>query len=139
MITVKRKVLFGDCDPAGIVYTPRFSDFALEATHEAMSVLFDGPAIRRMKQLGFITPVRAFNLEFLTPVTWDQELKIQVSISDIGNHSFSFQLEAYLESGAPAFTANITYVTLSASDRVKIPLPGHLRDTLAQANQANAP
>ncbi|BBM03594.1 thioesterase family protein [Microbulbifer sp. GL-2] len=134
MITVKRKVLFGDCDPAGIVYTPRYSDFALEATHDAMAVLLEGPAISKMKQLGFITPVRAFNLEFLTPVTWDQELDIQVSVSDIGNHSFSFQLEAFLEGGVLAFTAHITYVTLSTSDKFKIPLPGRFREILIQAS-----
>ncbi|MFT6816141.1 MAG: acyl-CoA thioesterase FadM, partial [Sphingobacteriales bacterium] len=31
--------MFGDCDPEGIVYTPRFSYFALEATHEAMHIM----------------------------------------------------------------------------------------------------
>ncbi|WP_413662134.1 acyl-CoA thioesterase [Microbulbifer sp. CNSA002] len=134
MITVKRKVLFGDCDPEGIVYTPRFSSFALEATHDAMAVLLEGPAIARMKQLGFLTPVRAFNLEFLSPVTWDQELSIQVSVADIGNHSFTFQTKGFLESGILAFTANITYVTLSSPEKEKTPLPGYLREALLRVS-----
>lgn len=72
----------------------RFSDFALEATHDAIVFFLEGSAISKMNQLGFITPVRAFNLEFLIPVTWDQKLNIQISVSAMGNHSFSFQLEA---------------------------------------------
>ncbi|WP_444933337.1 acyl-CoA thioesterase [Microbulbifer sp. JTAC008] len=134
MITVKRKVLFGDCDPEGIVYTPRFSSFALEATHDAMAVLLEGPAIARMKQLGFLTPVRAFNLEFLSPVTWDQELSIYVSVADIGNHSFTFQTKGFLDNGILAFTANITYVTLSSPEKLKTPLPGYLREALLRVS-----
>lgn len=30
-VFVSRTILFGDCDPAGVVYTPRFSYFAVEA------------------------------------------------------------------------------------------------------------
>ncbi|MCO1336248.1 acyl-CoA thioesterase [Microbulbifer sp. OS29] len=133
MITIKRKVLFGDCDPAGIVYTPKFSNFALEATHDAMAVLLEGPAIARMKQLGFLTPVRAFNLEFLFPVTWDQELNIHVTVSEIGNHSFTFLTRGVLGDGVLAFTASITYVTLSATEKLKTPLPKYLREALVQA------
>ncbi|WP_226646737.1 acyl-CoA thioesterase [Microbulbifer variabilis] len=132
MITVRRKVLFGDCDPAGIVYTPRFSNFALEATHEALSDLFGGPAITTMQQRGFVTPVRAFNLEFLTPVTWDQELEIKVSVSRVGNQSFTLRVEAYLNPDQLAFTAMITYVTLSVETKEKISLPEWLRDALRE-------
>ena len=28
------QVMFGDCDPAGIVYTPRISYFVIEAVHD---------------------------------------------------------------------------------------------------------
>ncbi|WP_444925155.1 acyl-CoA thioesterase [Microbulbifer sp. DLAB2-AF] len=134
MITIKRKVLFGDCDPEGIVYTPRFSNFALEATHEAMSILFDGPAIATMKKRGFLTPVRAFNLEFLSPVTWDQELQLKVSVHKVGNQSFTFLVQAYLNPDLLAFTATITYVTLSVESKQKITLPEWLRAALTEFN-----
>jgi acyl-CoA thioesterase FadM len=42
IITITRKVLFGDCDPEGIVYTPRFSYFAVEPVHEALNVFVKG-------------------------------------------------------------------------------------------------
>ncbi len=42
-VFIKRTVLFGDCDPEGIVYTPRFSYFVLEAVQEALGVWLGGP------------------------------------------------------------------------------------------------
>ena len=42
---VRRKVLFGECDPAGIVYTPRFADFSLEAVHQVFDLWFEGQGI----------------------------------------------------------------------------------------------
>ncbi|MCL6417693.1 acyl-CoA thioesterase [Aestuariirhabdus sp. Z084] len=125
-ITIKRTVLFGDCDPEGIVYTPRFSYFALEATHEALQRLLGKPSIRALKKAGILTPVRAFDLEFLAPVTWDDELNIQVQVADIGQHSFGFRVKGYLPSNDLAFTAAITYVTLSAEDKKVIQVPESL-------------
>jgi acyl-CoA thioesterase FadM len=29
-----RTILFGDCDPGGVIYTPRVAHFVVEATHE---------------------------------------------------------------------------------------------------------
>ncbi|PBD21856.1 thioesterase, partial [Pseudomonas aeruginosa] len=45
-VFIKRTVLFGDCDPEGIVYTPRFSYFVLEAVQEALGVWLGGPGLR---------------------------------------------------------------------------------------------
>lgn len=41
-VFIKRTVLFGDCDPEGIVYTPRFSYFVLEAVQEALGSGWEG-------------------------------------------------------------------------------------------------
>jgi len=30
---VHRKILFGDCDPAGVLYTPRIGYFVVEAVY----------------------------------------------------------------------------------------------------------
>ena len=129
-IIIHRKILFGDCDPEGIVYTPRFSYFALEATHDALSDLLGAPSISTLKSMGILTPVRAFDLEFLAPVTWDQELKLEVSISDIGQHSFTFDVHGLLPDETLAFRAAITYVTVSADDKNKRRIPEALLKAL---------
>jgi YbgC/YbaW family acyl-CoA thioester hydrolase len=137
-ITINRKVLFGDCDPEGIVYTPRFSYFALEATHEAMHIMLGAPSITALKKMGILTPVRAFDLEFLAPVTWDDELKLEVQVSEIKQHSFSFIVRGFLKANILSFSASITYVTVSSDKKEKIQVPeklvGALNKRLDQTN-----
>lgn len=132
-ITIKRRVLFGDCDPEGIVYTPRFSYFALEATHETLHILLGAPSITALKAMGVLTPVRAFEMEFLAPVTWDDELELEVLVSEIRQHSFTFFVRGLLESDKLAFTASISYVTVSSDRKEKITVPEKLVEALSNA------
>lgn len=119
-------MLFGDCDPEGIVYTPRFSYFALEATHEALDIWLGAPFITELKAFGVLTPVRAFDLEFLAPVTWDDELDLKVQIADIREHSFTFDVSGFISADKLAFTASITYVTVASNTKAKTPVPDEL-------------
>ncbi|TDF81477.1 thioesterase family protein [Pseudomonas sp. H9] len=124
-VFIQRKVLFGDCDPEGIVYTPRFSYFVLEAVHEALGVWLNGPGLRALLGFNILPPARAFSLEFLHPVTWDDELTIKVSVSNVGEHSFSFSVEGRLPSDVLAFVASLTQVCVCPQTRevVAVPLP----------------
>ncbi|MEG0858649.1 MAG: thioesterase family protein [Pseudomonas sp.] len=129
-VIVKRKVLFGDCDPEGIVYTPRFSYFAIEAIHDALTVWLSGPGLRTLLGFDLLPPARAFSLEFLHPVTWDDELSMTVSVANVGLHSFTFLVEGSVASGALAFTSSLTHVCVSPVTRDVIEVPEKLRALL---------
>ena len=129
-VFIKRKVLFGDCDPEGIVYTPRFSHFALEATHEALGQWLGGACIKRLKDLGVLPPVRAFSQEFLHPVTWDDELYLKVSVGAVGVHSFCLKVEGNILPQTEAFSADITYVCVSEETKRPTNVPDELRNAL---------
>ncbi|MEG1039359.1 MAG: thioesterase family protein [Pseudomonas sp.] len=129
-VIIKRKVLFGDCDPEGIVYTPRFSYFVLEAVHEALGVWLQGPGLRSLLGFDILPPARAFSLEFLHPVTWDDELAIEVRVSRVGAHSFSFSVAGRLSSEVVAFTASLTQVCVSPHTREVVAVPPQLRALL---------
>nr|WP_302056319.1 thioesterase family protein [Pseudomonas sp. SBB6] len=126
-VIVKRTVLFGDCDPEGIVYTPRFSYFVIEAVHDALAVWLSGPGLRTLLGFDVLPPARAFSLEFLHPVTWDDELSIKVSVARVGRHSFTFFVEGRLASEVVAFTASLTQVCISPVTRAVIEVPEPLR------------
>ncbi len=122
-VFIKRTVLFGDCDPEGIVYTPRFSYFVLEAVQEALGVWLGGPGLRTLLGFRILPPARAFSLEFLHPVTWDDELTMQVGVSNVGTHSFSFSVEGRLSPDVVAFTASLTQVCVSPDTREVMEVP----------------
>lgn len=120
-----------DCDPEGIVYTPRFSYFVLEAVQEALGVWLGGPGLRTLLGFRILPPARAFSLEFLHPVTWDDELTMQVGVSNVGTHSFSFSVEGRLSPDVVAFTASLTQVCVSPDTREVMEVPAQLRALLA--------
>ncbi len=149
-VTIQRTVLFGDCDPEGIVYTPRFSYFSIEAIQDALSIwLVDKPkdptkkttksgGLRKLMDHGILPPARAFSLEFHHPVTWDDELSIKVWVCQITERSFSFQVEAWLKNSRVsdtenilAFTARLTQVCVSRENHQSMALPKDLRERLS--------
>lgn len=101
-----RRILFGDCDPEGVVYTPRFADFAVEAALNFLAFWLGDTVARCIFEMGGLPLARAFSLEFLNLLTWGDEIDISVSVAEIRLHSFTLSVEATNASGQPAFQAN---------------------------------
>lgn len=131
-IHISRTILFGECDPAGIVYTPRFTDFALEATHQALSERLGKPCIRALNEADLATPVRHTEIDYLHPLRYDQRLQQSVVIREIGKHSYTFEVVGYAGEKT-IYRATISYVTLSSQTLQKVPVPAWLRDILQQS------
>ncbi|MDX9669121.1 MULTISPECIES: acyl-CoA thioesterase [unclassified Pseudomonas] len=130
-VFVNRTVLFGDCDPAGVVYTPRFSYFAVEAIGIALDRWVGAPGLRTLMGFNILPPVRAMSIELLAPVTWDDEMIIKVGVAKLGEHSFTFLVEGFSGKGVLSFTANITHVCISPDSKEVVPIPAPLRVLLS--------
>ncbi len=128
--TTTRAVLFGDCDPAGIVYTPRIAYFVIEAIHEFLSHRLGGEGLRKVFAMGILPPARALSIEFLSPMTWDEVISIEVRSETSGTTSFSFVVEGRQTSGEPTFRASMTQVCICPESKQPIALPEALRQAL---------
>ncbi|WP_198338927.1 acyl-CoA thioesterase [Lysobacter capsici] len=125
-----RVILFGDCDPGGVVYTPRIAHFVVEACLDFLSHALGGPAARRLFALGILPPARALSIEFLHPMVWDEVIAIEVVVERLGEHSFTLAVDAANAEGTRTFRASITQVTISPETRRPVPLPLELRTAL---------
>jgi len=132
----KRTVLFGDCDPAGVIYTPRISYFVVEAVHEFLTVALGGPAVRELFSMGILPPARAMSIEFLAPFTWDDELTITVVPTEVGNTSFGFTIAARKGASDEVFRAAFTQVCVSPETKRRVPVPDRLARILIAARGA---
>ena len=70
-----RIILFGDCDPGGVIYSPRVAHFLVEAGLEFLSHALGGPAARRLFSMNILPPARALSIEFLHPMVWDEPVE----------------------------------------------------------------
>ena len=125
-----RTILFGDCDPAGIVYTPRIAYFVIEAIHEFLSDRLGGEGLRKVFAMGILPPARALSIEFLSPMTWDEVISIEVRSEAPGTTSFGFAVEGRQASGEVTFRASMTQVCICPESKQPIALPDALRQAL---------
>jgi acyl-CoA thioesterase FadM len=128
-----RTILFGDCDPAGIVYTPRIAYFVIEAIHDFLTHILGAPAIREIFAMGILPPARALSIEFLAPMAWDEVINIEVRTKDLTTTSFTFLVEARNSSNELTFRSTLTQVSVSPESKRPVPLPQALREALGSA------
>lgn len=131
-----RAVLFGDCDPAGAIYTPRAGHFVVEALLEFYAALLGGPAARTMASIGILPPAKALNIEFSAPLTYDDQLTMTVTQASVGSTSFTCTVDAIRQDGVIAFRGTLTQVCISAAlpegrtRRAPVEVPERLRNAL---------
>ena len=75
------EVMFGDCDPAGIVFFPNFSKW-MDASSLNFFVKCGVPTWRDLyKTTGIIgTPLLEINTRFISPATYGERLRVNTSI-----------------------------------------------------------
>lgn len=131
-VVVRRRVRFGECDPAGVVYTPNFSEFALSAYQWFVSSLLDEPIFAAMKRLGFDSPMKALSLEFLNMLETEQVFDMTCLVTDIRTRTFDVEVTGRSTDELPRdlFIARITPIMLSRAERRSIEIPDVLRQQL---------
>ena len=77
------EVMFGDCDPAGIVFFPNFSKW-MDASSLNFFVQCGVPTWRDLyKTTGIIgTPLLEISTRFVSPATYGQKLRVTTSIQE---------------------------------------------------------
>lgn len=127
-----RTVLFGDCDPAGFVYTPRVAYFVVEAALKFLSEALGGSAARQLLAMGVLPPARSLSIDFLQPMVWDDQIEVEVAVNEVRAHSFSMLLTARNANCDITFRATLAQVCVSLQTRRPVPLPARLRDGLVR-------
>lgn len=89
--TLTRRIEWGDCDPAGIVFNPRYFAFFDNAT----SLLVEAagwPMARAVEAFGIVGwPLIATRARFLAPCTHGDEIVITSRFADVRKSSFDVQ------------------------------------------------
>ncbi len=88
------QVRFGDCDPAGIVYFPRFFDFfhqAMETWFSAIGFRYDEVILDR--KIGF--PAVHTEADFRAPSRFGEAIDVELRVRALGRSSVRFGYTVY--------------------------------------------
>ena len=129
------RVRFGDCDPAGIVYFPRYFDWF----HQAMETWFDEGLERPYAEviasgLGF--PAVHTEADYKAPSKLGEDLVVELSVEHVGNASIALD---YRVLGADLKATGRTVVcVVRITDQGVEPtrLDGDLRARIEQFSEA---
>lgn len=132
--TVQRIVRWQECDPAGVVYTGRFSDYVLDTLilfiDELHSV--DGNAGSRERQQRVTLPMKRMELLFHASLYPKDTFQLEVKVLGVRTHTFDMRVLAKLMDGRVAFEAQCTPISIRPTAREKTPLPDWFVEKLSQ-------
>ena len=128
---VRRRVKWGECDPAGVVYTARFCEYVISAFELFMRHLLGSGFQGAKDEHGFGTPCKALSLEFFASLRPDEEFEMTVLLAEIRNRTFDLEVLGRDLEGKDLFRARMTPITIKRGDRSRaIELPAMLRERL---------
>ena len=137
-VVVRRRVKWGDCDPAGVVYTVTFSEYVISAAELFYGVLFDGTPQRVKDEQGFGTPTRALSFDFRRSLRPDEEFDMTVTVSDIRTRTYVLDITARTPAGDDVFVAHLAPICVLRGQREAIAIPPAFRSALEHYRAACA-
>lgn len=87
-----QKVLFKHCDPAGIVFYPRFFEMINDAVETLFDKAFDWP-FETIHETGAV-PTKSFDVDFKRPCRHGDMLRLDVSLLALGRTSLTLEIRA---------------------------------------------
>jgi acyl-CoA thioesterase FadM len=127
---VRRKARWNECDPAGIVYTGRYTDYLLDAARLYANQVAGGDMMALMREHRLTTPARSMSLEFSRSMFPGDVADIRFWVGGVRDHSFEFCCEASAADGEILFSGRCALICISQETRAKAPIPSALREAL---------
>jgi len=128
-------IRFAHCDPAGIVFYPRYFEMMNAAVEDwfAKAIGVDFAAMHLDRRLG--TPTVSLSCEFLAPARLGEELEIAITVNKVGSSSCEVD---YLLSvgGETRATARGVLVCMSLDTARSTPWPDRIRKAMEPARQS---
>ena len=126
---VRRQVLWGECDPAGFVYTPRFADYAVGG-----AAFFSSEAIGDCLKLDDGTtiglPVKNMSYTFEKFLKPHDIFDMEINVGAVGERTFELLITARSEREPLHFNASITRICLDPRIARSVKMPAKLRERL---------
>lgn len=129
-LVVRRRVKWGECDPAGVVYTVSFSEYLISAAELFYGALFETTPRRAKREQGFGTPSRALSFDFRRSLRPDDDFEMTVTVADVKSRTYVLDITARTPQGEVVFVATLTPVCVARDERRSIEIPRAFRRAL---------
>lgn len=126
-LVVVRRVRWADCDPAGVVFTGKFTEYMLIAVNYFFDELGNGKYFEWVKALQVDTPCKGMDLEFHGALWPEDEFEMRCTVAEIREHSYDLRVEAAQKDGRRIFTGRFSPICISREVRKRTAIPEAMR------------
>lgn len=123
----RRVVAWGDCDPAGILYTPRAIEHAIEALAAWYRDVLDASWASLPARHGIGSPMVRVECDYLARLPADQPVELAVEVERIGATSVTYRIVCSDGSGRDFYAVRAVACCLGLPERRPRPIPDALR------------
>lgn len=135
---ISRIVGWGDCDPAGIVYTPRFLDWSMEAAEGFWRDIIGADWYALRTQHGMGSPSVSIHMEFQKPLAAGESFDVEVRIPKLSRATITFALTGRNKAGESCFTTELVSCVIDAKAFRSATIPDKFREPVARYIAATA-
>lgn len=136
----RRRVGFGECDPARIFFAPRAFDYAVEAVEAWFEAALGTSWATLVSRDGREARVLAAECEYERPLVEGDEIDVVVEVVGVGLDTFTTSAVATpSRGGEPSFRALVTLAVFERGGLSPRPLPPEARSRLGAVAAASAP
>ncbi|MDB5871614.1 MAG: putative thioesterase [Ramlibacter sp.] len=129
-VVVRRRVKWGECDPAGVVYTPVFSEYAISAFQMFLGALLGPPLQEQLRALDLNTPLRALSFDFKRSLYPEQVFDMTVRVREVRNTTFALDIHFTDGPGQEILAAHLVVICVHHAERKSRAVPERLRELL---------
>ena len=129
--TKRRRLLWGDCDPAGVVYTPQVFHIGMEIIEHWLVELIGHDWVALHNEFELDTPTVRLGCEFMHPVRAGDEIELRVRIKKLGGSSINYIVEGFNEAEELCFEIDQVSCFVGADEFKPVRIPEDFRDKIA--------
>lgn len=121
------RVRYAECDPQGVLFNANYLAYVDHTITELWRAAYGG--YTKMLEQGFDIVVAEANLRFRGSARFDDEVRIEATVSHIGTTSVSSSYR-FMRTDELLLEAKLRHVFIDRHTGAKAPLPGWARDGL---------
>lgn len=123
----RRRIAWGDCDPAGIIYTPRVLDIAMETLERWYVDVLNAPWYELNHDMKMGSPTVRCEIDFIAAPKPDEEIASSIEVEAVGNSSATYVVTGRDGDGHPYFRCKIVSCFIKRPEFTAAPIPNDIR------------
>ncbi len=124
---VTRRVSWGECDPAGIIYTPRALDFGAETLEAWIRDVLGITWFEMNTKMGLGMPTVRVEIDYVGVLAVDAEVTCTLTVERLGNSSLTSRVTAHDGAGQDFFHVTLVSCLVEKPAFKALPWPDDLR------------